>query len=104
MTIKSGLLRSLLLLICAGVSLTFWLLVGFLFDSPGSEDDLLVWALAVGLCSLAPLCLLGSVLPWLFRRWSWAGWLFGLPLAGVGLTVVAVVILAVGCGGVFACS
>ncbi len=74
-------------------------LTGFVFLAAGVEDFLFPWqssfdlSLAAGLGAL--LLLLPSTGPWQRRdAWVWALLVFGLASSGIGLTMLAVVVLA----------
>ncbi len=70
-----------------GVASVFPLvMLSMAFDAPGSEKNMWLIA-AVGSMAFFPIsCLLGAVLPWLFRRWRFALTLFGVPVLNAVLS------------------
>ena len=77
-----------------------WLVVGLvsafavmfvpmMFDAPGSDTSLRLYGLAVSVFLLPIFCLMGAILPWIFRARRFSGGLFLLPL----VVVVSIVIL-----------
>lgn len=81
-----------------------WYLTHFLFDAPGSESNPWVWAMAVAMWAFAPICALGAVLPWVFRKHQGASRLFLMPALGVMIGLLCVMGLNAACGGSFSCS
>jgi hypothetical protein len=49
------------------------------------------------------LCLMGGILPWIFKRHPKSIWLYGLSGLAIGLLILAIVLLSIKCGGDFAC-
>ncbi|MBO6772349.1 MAG: hypothetical protein JJ898_13515 [Thalassospira sp.] len=74
-----------------------------MFDAPGSENNLLTELLFYSVLAFPVLCLVGGILPWIFRRHPLGIWLYALSGLAIGLLVSAIVLLDVMCGGDFAC-
>ena len=79
------------------------MMLPMMFDAPGSESNRLLIALAAAIAIFPLLCLIGAVLPWLFRRRSFARWLFLPPLLDLALVIIGFVALGHFCHGNFAC-
>lgn len=79
---------TVLWLIAAAVSLFISMFVPMLFDAPGSEENRAIQALALAITATPVLFLLAAILPWVFNRKRFAGWLFLLPFLGFLLIVV----------------
>ena len=62
------------------------------FDAPGPEKNGDLLALAASMAFFPISCLLGVILPWIFRRWRYASKLFLMPVLNVGVTVIMVVV------------
>jgi ABC-type sulfate transport system permease subunit len=75
------------------------LMTPMLFDAPGSTSNRFTIAIAVAMVALPVTCLLGAVLPWVFRPHAFAKALFLLPL--LDLVVIAALFgcLQYFCGG-----
>mgnify|MGYP001627750256 CR=1 FL=1 len=74
-----------------------------MFDAPGSENNPLTQILFYSVLAFPVLCLMGGILPWVFKRHRLGIWLYALSGLAIGLFVVAVVLLQIQCGGDFAC-
>jgi hypothetical protein len=94
---------SLALIAIGGMSLLPVIMLPMMFDAPGSDSNPITIALVVVIAAFPVFCLIGSVLPWIFRRRSFAGWLFFLPVVDLVLIVAAFFALGFFCGGRFAC-
>ena len=81
-----------------GLLSVLWLAVGFfaifpavmsvtMFDAPGSTSNPLTIGAAASFAALPLVCLAAAVLPWIFRHWPQANWLFAMPLADIGLAI-----------------
>jgi Na+/proline symporter len=64
------------------------LFVPMMFDAPGSESNVRLQAFAVSVLLLPVFCLLGAILPWVFRRRRYSGGLFLLPLVDIASIAV----------------
>jgi hypothetical protein len=74
-----------------------------MFDAPGSEANPLTWLLAATIAAFPLFCLVGAVLPWFFRRTSFGGWLFLLPILDIAMVATAFFALGYFCDGKFSC-
>ncbi|WP_249741905.1 hypothetical protein [Thalassospira tepidiphila] len=74
-----------------------------MFDAPGSDENVLTQFLFFSVLAFPVLCLMGGILPWVFKRHPKSIWLYGLSGLAFALVAVAIVLLSVQCGGDFAC-
>jgi len=84
-------------------SIFFSLMSFFLFDAPGSESSHFTQLLFASLVSLPLFWIAGAIVPWFFRKRSWAGWLFAFPLIDITAIVILFVCIQEFCGGMLAC-
>jgi hypothetical protein len=70
------------------------ILTPMMFDAPGSTSNPITVGLAVSVAAFPLVCLAGAVLPWLLRHFSFAKWLFLLPVLDIG--VIAAFAIALG--------
>jgi hypothetical protein len=91
------------LLAIGAASLLPIIMLPMMFDAPGSDQNRVLYVLVATIAVFPVFCLIGAILPWLFRRKSFAGWLFLLPV--VDLVAIVATFLALGffCQGRFAC-
>lgn len=75
-----------------------------IFDAPGSENNPATQMLFYSILAFPVLCLMGGILPWVFRRHRLGIWIYALSGLAIGLFVAAIVLLQIQCGGDFACS
>lgn len=87
----------------AVMSLMPVMMVPMMFDAPGSETSPLTIAMALLVAAFPVLCLIGAGLPWLFRRWKRAGWLFLLPVVDVAALIAVIVAMQYACQSRLAC-
>lgn len=83
---------SVLSVVVGVISLAPLVMLPMAFDAPGSEKNgaLIAMVLIAGLFPVS--CLLGAILPWIFRPRPFAAWLFALPglnIVGIGLCLLA---------------
>jgi hypothetical protein len=91
--------------ILAGLASLFpVILIPMMFDAPGSEANPLVFALAAAIAAFPVFCFAGAILPWVFRRRSFAKRLFLLPALDIVMIVLAFFALDYFCHGMFSCS
>jgi hypothetical protein len=74
-----------------------------MFDAPGSDENIFTQFLFFSVLAFPLLCLLGGILPWVFKPHPKPTWLYGLRGLAIGLLFLSVVLLSVQCGGDFAC-
>ncbi len=74
-----------------------------LFDAPGSESSPLTVALARTTFAFPLAWLAGAGLPWAFRRWRFAKWLFLLPFVDLAVACAIGLAIHVHCGGKLVC-
>jgi hypothetical protein len=74
-----------------------------MFDAPGSEANPLTWVLVAAIAAFPIFCLVGAILPWTFRRTSFGGWLFLLPVLDIAMVVAMLFALGYFCDGRFSC-
>jgi hypothetical protein len=89
-----------------------WLVVGvfalvpavmspMMFDAPGSISNPFTVGAAASFAALPFVCLAAAVLPWIFRHWPLAKWLFALPLINIGIIIIFFVAIERLSGGSF---
>lgn len=79
---------TVLWLCAAAMSLVMAMFLPTLFDAPGALENHKVQGLALGIAATPVLFLLAAIMPWVFRRKKFAGWLFLLPLISISSIVV----------------
>ncbi len=62
------------------------------FDAPGSEKNGGLLVLVASIAFFPISCLLGAILPWIFRRWRNASKLFLMPVLNIGVTVLLLLV------------
>jgi len=74
-----------------------------MFDAPGSDENVLTQFLFFSVLAFPVLCLMGGILPWVFKRHPKSIWLYGL--SGLALTqlLLAITLIQTQCGGNFSC-
>ncbi len=96
------------------VATAFWLLVAIpallaaamsfmMFDAPGATDSPLTIALFISTLVAPLFCLLGAVVPWLFRSKSFGKWLFCIPLIDLAAFTIVFVAIDHYCAGSLVC-
>jgi len=71
------------------------------FDASGSTSNPYTVGFALAIAIFPFVCLAGAVLPWILRHWSFARWLFLLPLIDIGALVFFILALEHFSGGQF---
>jgi len=94
---------TILSILTAVMSMPMVMFSPMMFDAPGSENNPITQLLFYSVLAFPVLCLMGGILPWIFKRHPKSIWLYGLSGTAIGLFVVAIVLLSVKCGGDFAC-
>lgn len=94
---------TILSILVAVMSMPMVMFSPMMFDAPGSENNPITQLLFCSVLAFPVLCLMGGILPWIFKRHPKSIWLYGLSGIAVGLFVVAIVLLSVKCGGDFSC-
>jgi hypothetical protein len=85
--VLAAVVLTLLLLVGIGCSLVLVMIVPFLFDAPGTEDQPATWAMAFAVLSAPVTCLLSIVAVWIaaFPAGRSAWWYAGLVLPFLSL-------------------
>lgn len=106
MTNKKGLRITLTIVSILGafLSLPMVMMAPMMFDAPGSESNPITQLMFYSLLALPALCLMGGILPWIFKRHEISIWLYALSGLAIGLFFASVVLLQIQCGGDFSCS
>ncbi|WP_240626527.1 hypothetical protein [Thalassospira lohafexi] len=106
MTHKKGLRITLTIISILGalLSLPMVMMSPMMFDAPGSENNPITQLMFYSLLAFPALCLMGGILPWIFKRHAISIWLYALSGLAVGLFFAAVVLLQIQCGRNFSCS
>ncbi|WP_417829698.1 hypothetical protein [Thalassospira sp.] len=94
---------TILSLLAAVMSAPLVMFSPMMFDAPGSEENPLTQLLFYSVLAFPVLCLMGGILPWIFRRHRLGIWLYALSGLAVALFVVAISLLGVICSGNFSC-
>jgi hypothetical protein len=84
----AAIVLTLLLLFGAGTSLVLVMMIPFLFDAPGTEDQAATWTMAGAILSAPLMCLLATICVWIAlpeRRSKW--WYASLALPFLSLLV-----------------
>ncbi|MCC9622568.1 hypothetical protein LPB41_12770 [Thalassospira sp. MA62] len=84
-------------------SLPIVMFAPMMFDAPGSENNPFTQLMFYSVVAFPVLCLMGGILPWIFKRHRLGIWLYALSGLAIGLFVVAIVLMQIQCGGDFAC-
>tara|TARA_B100000674_G_scaffold495594_1_gene523447 strand:- start:3770 stop:4087 length:318 start_codon:yes stop_codon:yes gene_type:complete len=102
---KKGLRIGLTILSVIGAVMSMPLVMfsPMMFDAPGSDENPLTHFLLFSVLAFPVLCIMGGILPWIFKRHPKSIWLYGLSGLAVVLLVVAIALLSIQCGGDFAC-
>jgi hypothetical protein len=105
MTNKKGLRIGLTILSVLGAVMSMPLVMfsPMMFDAPGSDENPLAQFLFFSVLAFPLLCLMGGILPWMFKRHPKSIWLYGLTGLAVLLLISAVTLLEVACSGDFSC-
>ena len=90
-------------IIAAFLSIPLVMMSPMMFDAPGSSENPLTQLLFYSVMAFPVLCLMGGILPWIFKRHRLGIWLYALSGLAIGLFVAAIVLLQIQCGGGFSC-
>jgi len=80
---------SAIYVLLALISVAPVMMLPMMFDAPGSEENGALIAAALLLATFPISCLLGAILPWIFRKRTFARRLFLFPIFSVVGTVLA---------------
>jgi glucan phosphoethanolaminetransferase (alkaline phosphatase superfamily) len=94
---------TILSILAAVMSMPMVMFSPMMFDAPGSENNPITQLLFYSVLAFPVLCLMGGILPWIFKRHPKSIWLYGLSGLAIGLLILAIVLLSIKCGGDFAC-
>jgi glucan phosphoethanolaminetransferase (alkaline phosphatase superfamily) len=94
---------TILSILAAVMSMPMVMFSPMMFDAPGSENNPVTQLLFYSVLAFPVLCLMGGILPWIFKRHPKSIWLYGLSGLAIGLLILAIVLLSIKCGGDFAC-
>ena len=102
---KKGLRIGLTILsvLAAVMSMPLVMFSPMMFDAPGSDENIYTQFLFFSVLAFPVLCLLGGILPWIFKRHPKSIWLYWLSGLAIALIVVAAALLELQCGGDFSC-
>lgn len=105
MTNKKGLRIGLTVLsiLAALLSLPMVMMSPMMFDAPGSDNNPITQMMFYSLLAFPVLCLMGGILPWIFKRHAISIWLYALSGLAIGLFFASIVLLQIQCGGDFSC-
>ncbi len=79
------------------------ILIAFLFDAPGSEDNRYLHDVAVGLAGLPLTFLFGAAAVGFVRSLRWRLVVLALPLIPLAMVVYGFAMISAVCGGQFSC-
>lgn len=85
----------------AFLSLPMVMMSPMMFDAPGSDTNAITQLLFYSVLAFPALCLMGGILPWVFRRHAKSIWLYALTGLAVGLITFAIILLQLQCSGNF---
>ena len=74
-----------------------------MFDAPGSDENVLTQFLFFSVLAFPVLCLMGGILPWVFKRHPKSIWLSGLSGLARTQLLLPITLIQTQCGGNFAC-
>lgn len=94
---------TILTVLAALMSMPMVMFSPMMFDAPGSDENVLTQFLFFSVLAFPVLCLMGGILPWIFKRHPKSIWLYGLSGLAIALIVVAAALLELQCGGDFSC-
>jgi len=94
---------TILTVLAALMSMPMVMFSPMMFDAPGSDENVLTQFLFFSVLAFPVLCLMGGILPWVFKRHPNSIWLYGL--SGLALTqlLLAITLIQTQCGGNFSC-
>lgn len=100
---KTRIVLTILSVLAGFMSFPLAMFSPMIFDAPGSSENPLALFLFYCVFSFPVLCMLGAILPWMFKRHPKSIWLHALSGLAVAQFLTAIVLLEVMCRGDFAC-
>lgn len=88
----TGIGASVVYVILGVLSVAPVIMLPMAFDAPGSEKNGGLLVLVASIAFFPISCLLGAILPWIFRHWRNASELFLMPVLNIGVTVLLLLV------------